>query len=170
MYNRVYIEKINKLIRKLIKTIFAYLRSFEMEREKLFWALIKAQSAHAEASRKVFNNLGLTEGQPKILYLLRRSDGYVQKELAEFCGVRQSTLTILLDKLEEMNFIRKEKTYVSGRKRAYKIYLTEEGKEKAEELEIEVEKLEEQGFRGFSEEDKDMILKLLAQVENNMKE
>ena len=90
--------------------------------------------------------------------------------MAEFCGVRQSTLTILLDKLEEMNFIRKEKTYVSGRKRAYKIYLTEEGKEKAEELEIEVEKLEEQGFRGFSEEDKDMILKLLAQVENNMKE
>ena len=122
-----------------------------MEREKLFWALIKAQSAHAEASRKVFNSLGLTEGQPKILYLLRRNDGYVQKELAEFCGIRQSTLTVLLDKLEERNLIRKEKTYVSGMKRAYRIYLTEEGKEKAEELEVEVEKLEVQSYIGFSE-------------------
>ena len=141
-----------------------------MEREKLFWALIKAQSAHAEASRKVFNKLGLTEGQPKILYLLRRNDGYVQKDLAEFCGIRQSTLTVLLEKLEERKLIRKEKTYVSGMKRAYRIYLTEEGKKKAEELEIEVEKLEEQGYRGFSESDRDMILKLLAQVEKNMKE
>lgn len=141
-----------------------------MEREKLFWALIKAQSAHAEASRKVFNRLDLTEGHPKILYLLRRNDGYVQKELAEFCGIRQSTLTALLEKLEERNLIRKEKTYVSGMKRAYRIYLTEEGKEKAEELEVEVEKLEAQSYIGFTEEEKDTILELLARVEKNMKE
>ncbi len=142
----------------------------KVEREKLFWALIKAQSAHAEASRIVFNRLGLTEGQPKILYLLRRNDGIVQKELAGICGIRQSTLTVLLEKLEGKNLIRKEKTYVSGMKRAYQIFLTDEGKAKAEELEVEVERLEEQGYRGFSEEDRDMILKLLAQVEKNMKE
>lgn len=140
-----------------------------MEREKIFWALIKAQSAHAEASRKVFAELELTDGQPKVLYLLRRNDGYVQKELAEFCGIRQSTLTSILEKMEKTDLIRKEKTYVSGMKRAYKIYLTEKGREKAEELEVEVEKLEEQAYIGFSEEDKDTILKLLAQVEKNMK-
>ena len=94
----------------------------------------------------------------------------MQKELAEFCGIRQSTLTVLLDKLEERNLIRKEKTYVSGMKRAYRIYLTEEGKEKAEELEVEVEKLEVQSYIGFSEEEKDTILELLARVEKNMKE
>lgn len=141
-----------------------------MEREKLFWALIKAQSAHAEASRKVFNKLGLTEGQPKILYLLRRNDGYVQKDLAEFCGIRQSTLTAILEKMEARNYIRKEKTYVSGMKRAFKIFLTDEGREKAEELETEVEKLEEQSYKGFSESEIDNILDLLARVETNMKE
>ncbi len=141
-----------------------------MEREKLFWALIKAQSAHAEASRKVFNSLNLTDGQPKILYLLRRIDGCVQKDLAECCGIRQSTLTVLLDKMAARNLIRREKTYVSGMKRAFQVFLTEEGRAKAEELEIEVEKLEEQSYRGFSEEDKDTILRLLAQVEKNMKD
>lgn len=139
-----------------------------MEREKLFWALIKAQSAHAEASRKVFAKLELTEGQPKILYLLRRNDGYVQKELAEYCKIRQSTLTVLLDKMIDVGFVRKEKTYIAG-KRAYRIYLTEKGREKAEELEVEVEKLEEQSYIDFSEEEKDTILRLLAQVEKNMK-
>ncbi len=140
-----------------------------MEREKLFWALIKAQSAHAEASRKVFVELDLTDGQPKVLYLLRRNDGYVQKDLAEFCGIRQSTLTVILEKMEKTDLIRKEKTYVSGMKRAYKIYLTEKGRQKAEELEVEVEKLEEQAYIGFSEEEKDTILNLLAKVEKNMK-
>lgn len=141
-----------------------------MEREKIFWVLIKAQSAHAQASRKVFNRLQLTEGQPKILYLLRRNDGYVQKELAQICGIKQPTLTELLRRMEEKKYIRKEKVYVSGMKRAYKIYLTKEGREKADELEKEVELLEDRAYMGFSEEEKDLVLDFLLRIENNMKE
>lgn len=141
-----------------------------MVHEKLFLALLGAASAHADASRIVFASLNLTEGQPKILYLLRRHDGIVQKDLAVKCGIRQSTLTILLAKMEELKFIRKEVCYISGMKRAYKIYLTEEGFAKAEELEKEVDKLEEKGLKGFSEEERKTIRTLLARVEENMRE
>lgn len=82
--------------------------------DKIFLALLAASSAHAEASRKAFTAMGLTEGQPKVLYILNRQDGYVQKDLAEFCGIRQSTLTVLLSKMEKQNFIKKNPVMYQG--------------------------------------------------------
>lgn len=141
-----------------------------MEHEKIFIALMAAHSAHAEASRKVIAELGLTEGQPRILYILYRQDGHVQKELAQIAGIRESTLTVLLSKLEKIGYIRKEICYVSGKKRAYKIFLTEEGRAKAEELENVVEALEVKSFQGFSKEERETVLKLITRIEENLKQ
>ncbi|MBE5921950.1 MAG: MarR family transcriptional regulator [Lachnospiraceae bacterium] len=140
-----------------------------MAHEKLFLALLGASSAHAEASRNAFATLGVTEGQPKILYILRRQDGYVQKELAEICGVRQSTLAVLLMKMEEQNFIRREVDYISGGKRAYRIFLTDKGRVQADEIELIVEALEEKSFFGFSQEEKENLLTLLSRAEENIR-
>lgn len=141
-----------------------------MAHQKLFIALLGASSAHAECSRKEFAKLGLTEGQPKILYILLGKDGIVQKDLAEICGIRQSTLTVLLSKLEEQGYIYKEVCYVSGRKRAFEIYLTEQGKVMAEKLNSVVEELERKSFAGFSEQEKAIVLELLTRVEENLKQ
>lgn len=135
---------------------------------KLFLALLGASSAHADASRTAFASLGLTEAQPKILYILNRADGIVQKELAELCNIRPSTLTVILSKMEDQNYIYKKTCYVSGRKRAYKVYLTAKGKETATQLEYTIEKLENKGFKGFTEEEKQAVLKLLGRIETNM--
>lgn len=140
-----------------------------MLHNKLFLALLGASSAHADASRTAFAQLGLTEAQPKILYILKRTGGIVQKELAQVCNIRQSTLTVLLSKMESQDYIYKEICYVSGKKRAYKIYLTRKGKEKADELENVVETLENKGFKGFSEEEKKSLLIMLGRVEENMR-
>lgn len=138
--------------------------------DKIFLALLATSSAHAEASRKVFAELGLTEGQPKVLYILNRQDGYVQKDLAEVCGIRQSTLTVLLTKLEKQNFIEKRVCYVSGGKHANRIYLTGEGRDIAERLENAVEDLEQITFKGFSTEEREGLLKLLSMAEENIRE
>jgi len=140
-----------------------------MSYQKIFIALMGASAAHAECSRKEFATLGLTEGQPKILYILLGKDGVVQKDLAEICGIRQSTLTVLLGKLEEQGYIYKETCYVSGRKRAFEIYLTEQGREMAEKLNDAVEELECKSFDGFSEQEKVSLLEMLARVEENLK-
>lgn len=137
--------------------------------KKLFLSLIGASSAHAEASRQVFSAMGLTEGQPKILYVLYRKDGCIQKDLAEVCRIRQSTLTVLLEKMEKQNLIYRESCYVSGKKRAYKVFMTENGREKAEYLESQVEILEEKGFAGFSKDERNCLLQLLTRVEENMR-
>lgn len=140
-----------------------------MLHDKLFLALLGASSAHAEASRKEFAELELTEAQPKILYILKRTDGIIQKELAGVCNIRPSTLTVMLAKMEKQNYICKKQCYVSGKKRAYKIYLTKEGKEKADKLEYVVESLENKGFEGFTEEEKCTLLNMLGRVEENMR-
>lgn len=136
---------------------------------KIFLALLETSSAHAELSRNEFYKLTLTDGQPKILYILRRQDGYVQKELAKICGIRPSTLTVLLSKMEKSNLIRKEREIVSGGKRAYKVYLTNEGKDMADKVEDIVEKMEERSFKGFSPDEKNQLLKMLGRVSDNLK-
>lgn len=138
--------------------------------DKLFLALLDTYSAHAEASRREFQALDLTEGQPKILYILRRKDGQVQKDLADTCKVKQSTLTVLLQKLEHRGFIRKERCTVSGGKCANRIFLTEEGLEKAKQLDAVVENLEERGLKNFSQSESRQLLSLLARVAKNMRE
>ncbi|MCI9079528.1 MAG: MarR family transcriptional regulator [Lachnospiraceae bacterium] len=140
-----------------------------MSHDKLFLALMGAYSSHADASRIEFINLGLTEAQPKILYILKRADGIIQKDLAELCNIRPSTLTVMLSKMEKQNYIYKDPCYVSGKKRAYSIHLTEEGQEKAEQLENIVESLENKGFMGFTTKEKQNLLDMLGRIEKNMR-
>jgi len=157
------------LISFLIRNIIIQIKGKIMAYKKLFLALLGASSAHAEASRSVFREMDLTEGQPKILYILNRKDGYVQKELAEQCGIKASTLSVILTALKMKDLIRKESCIISGQKKANRIFLTDNGILEANKLEQQIEKLEKKGFFGFSEEEKIQLLTLLEKVELNMK-
>lgn len=141
-----------------------------MVHNKIFLALLGASGAHSEKARKIYEKLDLTEGQPKILYLLRLHDGIIQKNLAEKCSIRQSTLTVLIAKMEIKGLVRKENCYVSGNKRAYRIFLTDIGKYKSEILEIELNKLEDKAFEGFSPEERQKMLQSLARIEKNLRD
>jgi DNA-binding MarR family transcriptional regulator len=137
-------------------------------KDKLFLALLETSAAHAAKSREAFRNLNCTEGQPKVLYILKRGDGFMQKELAEICKIKQSTLTVLLSKMEHVGYIRKEAEVIAGGKRAFRVYLTEEGHKKADEIEEVVENMEEKSFSGMTEEEKKQLLNLLGKVAENL--
>ena len=137
--------------------------------DKVFIALMNTNAAHWEQMRGCFEQMGLTEGQPKVLYVLRAVEGCVQKELAGACRVRESTLTVLLRKMEDKGYIRKEKVVVSGSKLANAIYLTDFGRELSDRIDEKVEELERKSFEGFSEKEKKQLFKLLYRVENNLK-
>ncbi len=136
--------------------------------DKIFLALLEAQGAHGDLSRQGFQRLNLSEGQPKILYILLRIEGCVQKELADIAKVRPSTMTVLLDRMEKQGYIKREETKVSGGKRAYKVYLTEEGRVLANQVEELIEELEEQSFKGFSKEEREVLLSMLDRVTRNL--
>ena len=64
--------------------------------------------------------------------------------------------------------IRKEVDHVSGGKRAFRIYLTEEGRRLADEVDRVVDEIEEKGFTGFTEEEKDQLICLLGRLTENL--
>ncbi len=138
--------------------------------DKLFLALMGASAAHAEASRAVFADLGLTAGQPKVLYILRRTGGIVQKDLAALCGVSQPTLSVLLGKMERDGLVRRERVASEGCRTAIRVLFTEKGREVAERLEEAVERLESVGFDGFSDENRKTLLEMLCRVTENIRE
>lgn len=136
--------------------------------ERFHIELIKASAAHERACFSEFLKLDLSPGQPKVLSRLRYKEGYLQKELAEYCHVEPATMTALLAKMEKKNLIRKEVTHVSGGKRAFRIYLTELGRQMAKEADKIVDEVEKKSYQGFTEEEKETLVSLLARVTNNL--
>ena len=137
--------------------------------KKIFLELINTQGAHWNLARQGFAALDLSDGQPKILYILYYAEGIVQKELAAICGVKPSTLTVLLQRMEQQNMIRREDRLISGGKHAWAIFLTETGREKATQTVDFVEELETRSFKDFSQTEREMLFSLLERVQNNLK-
>ena len=52
-----------------------------------------------------FSEIGLTAGQPRVLTRLLKKDGITQKELSDICLIDSTTLSRILDKLEQMGLI-----------------------------------------------------------------
>ena len=137
-------------------------------REQLIVALLSASAAHQKSCWSGFRELDLSPGQPKVLSRLRFQEGYLQKELAALCRVEPATMVVLLSNMEKRGMIRKEVDHVSGGKRAFRIYLTEEGKRLADQVDRIVEEIEEKSFVGFSEEEKDQLITLLGRMTENL--
>jgi len=130
--------------------------------KKIFLSLMKASAAHGMRSREFFQKLDLSEGQPKVLYILLARDGLSQKDLAYACRVKDPTMTVLLKKMEKQGLIQKEPGYASGGKRTNLIYLTRKGKHIAQKVYDDMEELERVCIQGFSEA---QILQLFAMLE-----
>ncbi len=137
-------------------------------REQLIVALINASAAHQKSCSAEFRKLELSPGQPKVLSRLRYQEGYLQKELAALCRVEPATMVVLLSNMEKRGLIRKEVVHVSGGKRAYRIYLTEEGRQLAEEVDRIVAEAEVKSFQGFSEDEKEQLVSLLGRLKDNL--
>ena len=137
-------------------------------REPLIVSLLSASAAHQKSCWSGFRELDLSPGQPKVLSRLRYQEGYLQKELAVLCYVEPATMVVLLANMEKRGLIRKEVDHVSGGKRAFRIFLTEEGQRLAEKVDCVVAEMEEKGFAGFSEEEKDQLISLLSRLTENL--
>ncbi len=136
--------------------------------EMLFILTRDTQNAHWKRSKKGFQELGLTDGQPKVLFVLRENEGCVQKDLAEMCDIKPSSMTLLLDGLEQKGLIERVKTIVSSGKRAFRVFLTKKGREVADKVYDLMETIEEECFEGLSHEERQQLFHLLRRVRENL--
>lgn len=94
---------------------------------------------------------GLSIGQPKVLDYLSFHEGCTQKEIAKGCGVEPATISGILDGLVKKEFI--QKNVSAENRRECQIFFTEKGRNKHKKIREKIEILEEQAFKGFSEDE-----------------
>jgi DNA-binding MarR family transcriptional regulator len=113
-------------------------------------------------------DIGLTpgQGQARILAYLSSHSSVTQKEIADRCMLDVTTMSRVLNKLEEMGLISRQRD--PGCRRAYQIGLTEAGRQKAEEVNRGFERLEEMLCRELSEEEIGSLTTGLKKVKESL--
>ena len=110
----------------------------------------------------------ITPAQRLIILRLCKKDNLTQRELAQDTYFKQSSLTLMLDKLERNGLIiRKPK---NNDRRAYLIGITEEGRNLQEMLEKIGDETEKKALEGVNEEDIKVLTETLKKMYNNLQE
>ena len=109
----------------------------------------------------------LTLGQPKVLDYLIEHDGSVQKDIAASCHIESATLTSVLLGMENNGLlVRKNK---DGNRRSLYVFLTDKGRQTAEQVEQYFSEIEAKALDGFCQEEAEMLCTLLTKLNHNMK-
>lgn len=110
---------------------------------------------------------GVSAGQSPLLSLLLKKDGQFQKDLAQQLGVKPSSLTTMLNRMERSGLLRREKSDTD--QRACRVYLTKKGRHISKKMQAVIRFINERNLAGFRGEEKLLLLRLLEQMDANMK-
>lgn len=122
-------------------------------------------------SEKALREQGLEEfngAQGKLLYVLWQTEGISSAELADKSGLAPTTLTTMLDRMEQSGLI-KRAPHETDRRRL-RIMLTEKSKQLKAQYDAYSESMTKAYYKGFSEEEIKNFENVLALVLNNLKE
>lgn len=128
-----------------------------------------------KASKTISDNLeqrlsvyGVTRVQWIAMYFIDKNELDSQKELAEIIGIKESTLTSLLDRMEREGLITKESDDCDRRKKL--VVLTDKGREVKTKLTVVAEKFKNDATRNLSQEQVESFQKILDIMVNSVKE
>jgi len=114
------------------------------------------------------SNVEISSAQGRIMFALWQQDGVSINELSKKTQLKNSTLTSMLDRLEKMGYIRRQRSKKDRRK----ILLERTNKDK--NLESEYVRLSQEHtklfYHGFSEDQIDRFEKDLERILNNLME
>jgi len=132
--------------------------------------MAKIRQVAGRIFERMLNRYGIeiNSAQGRIMFALWQQDNISINELAKKTQLKKSTLTSMLDRLEGMGYVRRERSKKDRRK----ILIQRTSKDK--NLEGEYVKLSHEHakifFRGFSEDRIDRIEEDLKQILNNLME
>ncbi len=109
---------------------------------------------------------GITVDQWAILKNLNRHTDLSQKELAEYCGKDQPTLTRIVDLLVSKKLVERRANPTD--RRSFVVHLTAAGKRKIETLSGEVNKIRMQAWQNLNEEDFEHLKRILNTIYTNL--
>lgn len=120
---------------------------------------------------RILDNSGVdafTGPQGRILSVVWEDDGITVSGIAEKTGLARSTLTAMLDGMENADLIVRKRSDID--RRAVNVYLTEKAKELKSRYEQVSAKMTSVHFRGFTDEEIRIFEQSLYRILNNVKE
>src|SRR5690606_9721929 len=109
---------------------------------------------------------GITVDHWAILKILRQYTHLSQKELADYCGKDQPTLTRIVDILVSKKLVERRANPTD--RRSFVVHLTKEGAQKIEALSAEVGQIRMQAWKNLNEEDFEHLKRILNTIYNNL--
>ena len=121
-----------------------------MEREITEYLRKITQASYSKVEEKL-TKYGLVKGQAHLLVIIRDNDGCTQKELAEILGVKHSSMSERLNKLEDLGYI--ERSVDESNSKFKRIFITQEGKIAAIQCRRIQKEFNERLYKGFTKKD-----------------
>ena len=133
--------------------------------------ITKIKQLHSRALAQCISDKGIdafSGEQGKILFVLWQKDKINQKELATETGLAKNTITVMLEKMEKNNLIRKITD--ENDKRKSLVILTEHAKSLKKSFDEISDEMLKKVYKGFSEEEIDKYEEYLHRIIKNLEE
>lgn len=130
--------------------------------ENLHYLLMKANSMFAKRVMFEANKIGLTSGQPKVLYFLSKFKEADQKTIANYLEIEQTTVGSILLGMENAGLIVRKQH--DGNRRSLYVSLTEKGIEASNYMDKVFEDIESIAVNEISKEDEEKLKELLMKM------
>lgn len=111
-------------------------------------------------------DFGITVDQWSILKNLKQHADLSQKELAEYCGKDQPTLTRIVDLLVQKNLV--ERRANPADRRSFVVHLTPEGEQKIKALAGPVGEIRMRAWKNLDDADFDHLKRILNTIYDNL--
>lgn len=116
----------------------------------------------SSASNAFMSKRQKLNGQQRVIAILAKEDGLIQSQLAEILDIRPSSLAELMKKMEKSgDVLRKEE---ENDKRIKRVFLTEQGKQKAQKFSHVGEDMTEAFFAGLTEEEQENFSEYMQKI------
>ena len=104
--------------------------------------------------------------QGRILYVLWQSDGIPIREVSDKCGLALTSLTTMLERMENAGLIRREQDGEDRRKT--KLYLTEKARDLQNDYDAVSNEMTDIYYQGFSQEETNQFESYLDRIRGNL--
>ena len=133
--------------------------------------ITKIKQLHSRALAQCISDKGIdafSGEQGKILFVLWQKDKITQKELATETGLAKNTITVMLEKMEKNNLIRRITD--ENDKRKSLVILTDYAKSLKKSFDEISDEMLKKVYKGFSEEEIDKYEGYLHRIIRNLEE
>lgn len=136
-----------------------------MEKELTEYLRKITQASYSRVEERLVK-YGLVKGQAALLVMIRDNNGCTQKELAETFGVKYSSMSERLNKLENMGYI--ERSIDDDNSKFKRIFITSEGKIAATQCRKIQNEFNSILYKGFTKKDIKQLEMYMEKLSNNV--